>query len=287
VRIAENRDIIHAEEDGLKSPSFAYAKPRSLAETFDLLERYGDGARLLAGGQSLIPSLNMRLSSPEILIDITGLPMKGISHTDGSLRIGALTSHAEIEKSEDIKKHVPLLAQAVPHIAHAAIRNRGTIGGSLALADPAAEYPACALALNATVVAASRKGERKIRAADFFKGLYETALRAGEVLAAVEVPVQKKDERSAFLELARRQGDYAIVGLAAFKGAETRFAFMNVGVKPILALKASSKSSIQEAKKALADDLDPPADLYHSPQAKLHLAGVLLERAWNQLSTSR
>jgi carbon-monoxide dehydrogenase medium subunit len=271
----------------VKAPSFAYAKPRSLAETFDLLERHGEGARLLAGGQSLIPSLNMRLSSPGILIDITGLPLSGISLADGALRIGALVTHAEIEKSGDVKKHAPLLAEAVPHIAHAAIRNRGTIGGSLALADPAAEYPACVLALGATIVAAGKNGERRIKAGDFFKGLYETDLRRGEVLTAVEIPSQRKDERSAFLELARRQGDYSIVGLAAFKGAETRFAFLNVGATPVLARKASLQSSIEKAKKALADDLDPPADLYHSPQAKLHLAGVLLERAWNQLSTSR
>ena len=271
----------------MKASSFAYAKPRSLPEVFDLLERHGDAARVLAGGQSLIPSLNMRLSEPGILVDITGLPLKDISRTDGALHIGALVTHAEIEKSEEIKKSAPLLAEAVPHIAHAAIRNRGTIGGSLALADPAAEYPACVLALNATLVATGRKGERRIRASDFFKSLYETDLRAGEVLTAVEIPVQRKDERSAFLELARRQGDYAIVGLAAFKGAETRFAFMNVGPVPVLARKASSQPSVEKAKKALAEDLDPPADLYHSPQAKLHLAGVLLERAWNQLSTSR
>ena len=271
----------------MKASSFAYAKPRSLAETFDLLERHGDGARILAGGQSLIPSLNMRLSSPEILIDITGLPLSDISRTDGSLRIGALVTHAAIEESEEIKRNVPMLAEAVPHIAHAAIRNRGTIGGSLALADPAAEYPACALALNATIVATSRKGERKIKADDFFKGLYETDLRAGEVLTAVEIPVRKEGERSAFLELARRQGDYAIVGLAAFRGRETRFAFLNVGPTPILAKNASQKRTVGEAKDALKADLKPDADLYHSPQAKLHLAGVLLERAWNQLSTSR
>lgn len=271
----------------MKASSFSYAKPRSLSEALDLLERHGEGARLLAGGQSLIPSLNMRLSSPEILIDIGGLPLRGISRTDGALRIGALVTHAEIERSEEVKRQVPLLAEAVPHIAHAAIRNRGTIGGSLALADPAAEYPACALALDATIVASGRKGERRIKAADFFKGLYETDLRPGEVLTSVEIPVQRKDERSAFLELARRQGDYAIVGLAAFKGAETRFAFMNMGPTPVLARKASSQPSVEKAKKALADDLKPDADLYHSPQAKLHLAGVLLERAWNRLSTSR
>src|SRR3954471_13821371 len=137
---------------GLKAPSFAYAKPRTLAEALELLARHGEGARVLAGGQSLIPSLNMRLSAPEILVDLALLsPLKDISIDQGVVRIGALATHAQIENSDVIAKHVPLLAEAVKHIAHPAIRNRGTLGGSLALADPAAEYPACALALNAVI----------------------------------------------------------------------------------------------------------------------------------------
>ncbi len=230
----------------MKAPAFAYAKPRALAEVFDLLERHGEGARILAGGQSLIPSLNMRLSSPQ--------------------------------------KHAPLLAEAVVHIAHPAIRNRGTLGGSLALADPAAEYPACLLALNAVILVEGRKGQRQVKAKEFFKGLFETDLRPGEVLVAAQIPVQLKDERSAFLELARRQGDYAIVGLAAFKGAETRLAFLNVGPTPVLARNASRETSLEKARKALLEDLDPSADLYNSAETKRHLAGVLLERAWTRLS---
>jgi carbon-monoxide dehydrogenase medium subunit len=257
----------------LKAPSFSYAKPRSLAEAFDLLER--PGAKVLAGGQSLIPSLNLRLSTPELLVDITGISgLSGIAPASGALRIGALCTQAQLEKSEEVKKHLPLLSEALPHIAHPAIRNRGTLGGSLALADPAAELPACALALDAVLVVAGKKGERRVKAADFFKGLFETDLRPGEILVGGEFP---KADKSVFLELTRRQGDYAIVGLAAVvKGAERRLAFFGIGGKPILL----KPRSLDEAKASLPT---PAGDLYHSPSTKLHLAKVLLERAWNRL----
>lgn len=228
---------------------------------------------MLAGGQSLIPSLNMRLSSPSVLIDIGALALRDIVVKGQHLSIGALATHAEIERSADVRKHVPMLAEAVKHVAHPAIRNRGTIGGCLALADPAAEYPACAVALDATLVLQGRKGERRVRAKDFFKGLFETDLRPGELLAAAEFPLMKPGEKSVFLELARRHGDYAIVGLAAFKGAQTRLVFMNVGPIPVMASSAA--------------ELDPTPDLYNTAATKRHLAGVLLERAWKTLSTSR
>jgi carbon-monoxide dehydrogenase medium subunit len=244
------------------------------------------GARVLAGGQSLIPALNMRLAQPELLVDITGLPFKDITLEQGVLRIGALVTHAQIERSELIAKHAPLLAEAVKHVAHAAIRNRGTIGGSIALADPAAEYPACMVALDASIVVAGRDGERLAKAQGFFKGLFEVDLAPGELVAAVEVPAQLKDQRSVFLELARRQGDYAIIGLAAYRGKSTRFVYCGAGATPILARKASQSSTLEEAKQGLDQDLDPPADLYTSSATKLHLARVLLERAWNRLSTS-
>ena len=263
----------------MKAPSFAYAKPRTLAEALELLARHGEGARILAGGQSLIPTLNMRLSSPEILIDITGLPgLNKIESTGKTVKVGALVTHAQIGKSAEIAKHVPLLAQAVPHIAHAAIRNRGTLGGSLALADPAAEYPACAVALDSVFTVSSSKGERRVKAAEFFKGLFETDLKPGEILTAAEFPMGGK---SAFLELTRRHGDYAIIGLAAH---DSRFVFFNAGAKPVL---VNTRKSLAETKTALAKELNPPADLYNSSATKLHLAGVLLERAWNTLSTSR
>ena len=254
----------------MKAPAFAYARPASLAEALELLAR--PGAKALAGGQSLIPSLNLRLSSPELLVDITGLPgLSDIKVSNGSLRIGALVTHARLEKSPEVKSHAPLLAEAVPHVAHAAIRNRGTIGGSLALADPAAEYPACAIALDAQIVVLGKSGERKVAAAKFFQGLFQTDLKPGELLVAVEFPRQAG--RHAFLELTRRHGDYAIVGVAAL---ESRFVFFGIGDKPLV---VDSKEQLKQ--------LQPAADLYHSAATKLHLAGVLLERAWTTLSTSR
>jgi aerobic carbon-monoxide dehydrogenase medium subunit len=272
----------------VKAPSFAYARPRSLEEAFDLLERHGEGAKILAGGQSLVPSLNMRLSAPELLVDIGGIPNLGRIEVDrGVVRIGALATHSQLEGSPEVRKHVPMLAQAAPHIAHPAIRNRGTLGGSLALADPAAEYPACALALGAALVIQGRAGERFVEAASFFKGLFETELKPGEILVAVEFPAIKKDERSVFMELARRHGDYAIIGLAAHRSADgLRLAFLGAGATPVLAKHVATASGRAAALAALDKDLSPPADLYHSSAAKLHLARVLLGRAldglWNE-----
>ena len=278
----------------MKAPAFAYAKPAALPQVFDLLERHGEGAKVLAGGQSLLASLNLRLSSPDLLVDITGLPgLDEIRVADGKVRIGALTTHREIENSAEIAQYLPLLAQAVRHVAHVAIRNVGTIGGSFALADPAAEYPACAVALDATVVLAGRSGERRVKAREFFRGLYETALAPGEVLTALEFEALRPGYRSAFLELARRQGDYAIVGLAAhakFEGgrfSDVRLAYLGAGSTPVLARnamtslegKSSGADVIAAAKEAIAHDLDPPKDLTTSSAAKLHLAKVLTGRA--------
>ena len=262
----------------MKAAAFAYLKPATLAEAFAALEN--PDAKVLAGGQSLIPSLNMRLSSPELLVDITGLPdLSEIKLLNGFLKIGALVTHAQIEKSELVKKHVPLLAQAVPHVAHAAIRNRGTIGGSLALADPAAEYPACAVALDAVFFIQGKKSDRQVTASTFFKGLFETDLKQGELLVAVEFPVAKAGDKSVFLELTRRHGDYAIIGLAR---QNERYAFLGAGDRPFL---FSFDKNLEKAKEELRTGLNPSPDLYHSSAAKLHLAGVLLERAWNRPTT--
>jgi len=267
----------------VKAPPFAYAKPRTLSEALELATR--PGAKLLAGGQSLIPSLNLRLSAPELLVDLNAVEdLKGIAHEKDVVRIGAMTTHAEIGASDVVRKHVPLLAEAVPHIAHTAIRNRGTIGGSLALADPAAEYPACALALEATILVQNAKGSRRIAAKDFFKGLFETDLKEGEILTGVEFRAHKRGDKSAFLELARRQGDYAIVGLAAFASNGTkRLAYFGAADRAVLATNAAQAKDLASARVALTKDLQPPADLYHSSATKLHLAGVLLERAWSKL----
>ncbi len=283
----------------MKAPPFAYARARNLSEVFELLERHKDGAKILAGGQSLMPALNMRLSSPEVLIDITRLAeLAGIKVNGGHVHIGALTTHAEIGRSADIRKHLPLLADAVEHIAHPAIRNSGTFGGSLAMADPAAEWPACCVALNARIVLAGKSGTRQVAAREFFHGLYATAMQPDEVLTEVVIPIPKPGTRHAFLELARRRGDYAIVGIAALaqiannKVTDLRLAFLGAGEKPMLAESASqvivnkglSDTAIAEAQNALAQDIDPAADLYHTAATKLHLARVLTSRVLKQLA---
>ena len=263
----------------MKAPAFAYAKPASLSAAFEMLAN--PNAKVLAGGQSLIPSLNMRLSSPELLVDITGLPgLSDIKVVGDVVRIGALVTHARLEQSPEVARHVPLLAQAVPHVAHAAIRNRGTIGGSLALADPAAEYPACAIALDAVFIIKNKTAERRVKAEQFFKGLFETDLKPDELLVAVEFPVAAKADRSVFLELTRRHGDYAIIGLAARNDS---FVFLGAGDRPAAVKRCAT---FEETKSNLKKNLEPPADLYNSSATKLHLAGVLLERAWNTITTS-
>lgn len=280
----------------MKAPAFDYAKPKSLAEAFDLMERHGDEAKLLAGGQTLMATLNMRLSQPALLIDITGLAdtsgLSGIREAGGVIHIGALTRHREIERSKIIAERLPLLAQAVPHIAHVAIRNAGTFGGSIAFADPAAEYPVCAVALDAQIVVASKNGERKVPARKFFKALYDTDLKPGEMVVRGEFPALKPGYRSVFMELARRHGDYAIVGVAAHAKvgsvlSDVSLAYLGMGPVPMLARqamaalegKAYAPDTVAAAQNALAGELDPNGDLYSTAATKLHLARVLTGRA--------
>ncbi len=282
-----------AVEGDVKPAPFDYAKPETLDEACSLLEAHGDGARLLAGGQSLLATLNMRLSAPAILVDITALEgLRGISIDGGTLRIGALTSHAELVRSKAVAEAAPLLAQAVPHIAHPAIRNRGTVGGSLAHADPAAELPACVVALEATLRIAGRAGTRTVAAADFFHGLYETALAPGEILTAVDIPVLQSGWRSGFSEFARRSGDFAMAALAAhaqFDGEtvrDLRLVYAGVDIRPVRAAAAEralmgnavTPELVAEARARLGEDLQPTGDLQASAETKLHLSGVLLER---------
>jgi carbon-monoxide dehydrogenase medium subunit len=273
----------------VKPAPFAYKKVRSLDEAVALLGE--KDARLLAGGQSLIATLNMRLSSPSLLIDINGLDgLSGISEKGGAVEVGALARHAQAERSDVIAKHAPLIARAMPHIGHPAIRNRGTLGGSIAFADPAAELPACLLALDGEVDATGPKGKRTIKAQDFFRDLFETALAPQEVLTAIRVPAADTSSRVGFAELARRHGDYAIVGLAASarvdgKGlSDIRLAYFGVGNTPVRAKKAEAaltSGNIDAAVAAL--DLDPNDDVQATAQAKKHLAGVLLRRVAKQL----
>lgn len=277
----------------MKAPPFAYVRAHSTAELFDILGHHGDEARILAGGQSLVASLNLRLSEPRVLVDITRLPgLSGIAALDGVVTIGALTRHADIARSDVVRTHLPLLAQVVAHVAHPAIRNRGTIGGSLALNDPAAEYPAVAVALGATMVVRGRHGVRRVPAAQFFRGIYVTALAPGELLESVEFPVLAPGERSVFLELARRHGDYAMVGLAVHgrievgRASSLRLVFLAVGDGPVEATGAAAAARdgmlvdcIAPAQAALAAELHPSGDLNASPATRLHLARVLLGRA--------
>jgi carbon-monoxide dehydrogenase medium subunit len=276
----------------VKPAPFAYRKARSLDEAVSLLGEHAD-ARLLAGGQSLIATLNMRLSAPSLLIDINGLGgLDRIEAKDGTVTIGALTRHTQAERSDAIARHAPLIASAMPHIAHPAIRNRGTIGGSIAFADPAAELPACLLALGGEVEASGPSGKRTIKADDFFVDLYETALRPGEMLTAIRVPAASAETRTGFAELARRHGDYAIVGLAATtrakgKGlADVRLAFFGVGNTALRARKAEAALESGDVDAAVAE-LAPHDDIQATGPEKKHLAGVLLRRVAKQMMEPR
>jgi carbon-monoxide dehydrogenase medium subunit len=205
----------------MKARNFRYIRPQSLDHAYRVLAEGADEAVPVAGGQSLLASLNMRLSAPKLLVDISELTeLSGISHLNGAIRLGALTRHRELLESELIRKELPLLAQAATHVGHVAIRNRGTLGGSLAYADPAAELPACSVALGAKLVIGSVAGEREVSAEDFFKGLFETDLAAGELIVAVTFPVPRANTAVAFGELARRRGDFALAGLAAVATVE-------------------------------------------------------------------
>ncbi len=274
----------------MKPAPFAYKRVRSLEEAVALLGEHAD-ARLLAGGQSLIATLNMRLSAPSLLIDINGISgLDGIALKAGAVEIGALARHAQAERSDVVAKNAPLIARAMPFIGHPAIRNRGTLGGSIAFADPAAELPACLLALDGEVDAVGPKGKRTIKAADYFKGLYDTALGPQDVLTAFRVPAADKNTRVGFAELARRHGDYAIVGLAASARADgkglkdVRLAYFGVGNTPLRVRKSEDALAAGDVDAAVAAfDLDPDDDIGATGAVKKHLAGVLLRRVAAQL----
>jgi carbon-monoxide dehydrogenase medium subunit len=278
----------------VKPAPFAYKKVRALDEAIALMGENPD-ARLLAGGQSLMATLNMRLSAPNLLIDINGIDgLDGIARKDDTIEIGALTRHAQAERSDTIAHYAPLIARAMPFIGHAAIRNRGTLGGSIAFADPAAELPACLLALDGEVTAQGPKGKRAIKACDYFQGLYETALGPQEILTAIRLPAADGNTRTGFAELARRHGDYAIVGLAASARADgkglkdVRLAYFGVGNTPLRATKSEAALAGGDVDAAVAAlDLDPHDDIQASAAVKKHLAGVLLRRVAAQLMERR
>jgi carbon-monoxide dehydrogenase medium subunit len=285
----------------MKAPAFDYARPDSLEAVFALMAEHGDEARLLAGGQTLLATLNMRLSEPAILIDITRVDvLKGISVEGDVLRIGALATHRQIEESPLIVAHAPLLAMAAPHIAHRAIRNRGTWGGSIAYADPSAEWPVCLAALEGTVVVRGPRGERRIAVDDFFVDLYTTALQPDELITACELPVRTAADVFLFDELARRHGDYAIVGLALAARRDgdvlerIRLAYLGVDTVPFrprdteaaIEGRALTVEVIEEAIEILKTELDPMGDLTNTAETKRHLACVLARRALTSLMST-
>ena len=276
----------------MKASAFSYARATSVGNALELLIAHGENAKVLSGGQSLMPAMNLRLISPEMIVDIGELAeLRGIAVRGNVVHIGALTRHVELARSSEIAAHAPLLSQAIGHVAHPAIRNKGTIGGSLAHADPASELPACMVALGATMVASGQHGERRIAAADFFTGIYQTALTAQELLIAVELPVLPGDLAHFFDEFARRHGDYAIVGLAAqaiVRGevlADFRPVFFAVGNRPVLAEAASrllhrpvTPALLSDASVALAAELEPEGDQQASVSMRRYLAKLLLVR---------
>ncbi len=278
----------------MKAPAFDYLAPANLAEALAALAEHGEDAKLIAGGQSLVPALNLRLLAPAILIDLNRVPeLKGVSVENGRLRLGAMTRHVELERSALIREHAPLLAEAIRHVAHPAIRTRGTIGGNIAHADPASELPACAVALGAEMVIAGQGGERRVPADEFFEGVYATALGPDEILVAIEFPAAPAGRRHAFIELARRLGDYALVGIACTAtlsdGALGSFkpVFFAAGPRPVLAGNAAAllegkpltAALLDEAVEALGQDLDPDGDLQISAAMRLHLARTVFRRA--------
>jgi aerobic carbon-monoxide dehydrogenase medium subunit len=276
----------------MKAAAFSYARAKCIDDALELLALHGDGAKLLSGGQSLMPAMNLRLISPELVVDIGAIEeLQTIVVDQNVLRIGALIRHVDLCRSAEIAQYAPLLSEAATYIAHPAIRNRGTLGGSLAHADPAAELPACMLALDATFVVQSKRGRRRIQALDFFQGIFQTALSEDELLVGVELPILPKQSTHFFHEFSRRHGDYAIAGLAAHACIEDgvfrqlRLAYFAVGDRPMLASVATrlidvnvTGSLLSQAADALGDALNPQEDQQASSAMRIHLAKVLLCR---------
>ncbi len=277
----------------MKLPHVDYAAPKTVPEAVALLAEHQDEASVLAGGQSLIPLLALRLAHPAVLVDINGIAeLSGVSATNGRVAIGAMTREYVAEESETVATSVPLLAAALPLIGHEAIRSRGTIGGSLAHADPAAELPAVARALDAEFVVRGEPGERVIPAAEWFEGYLMTSRLPGELLVEVRFPAAGRGTGISFGEVARRHGDFAIVGLAASltlsEGtiSDARLAFAGMSDVPVRATEAEdllvgeapSAELFDEAARRATDDIDPPADLHGSSDYRRKIAAALVRR---------
>jgi aerobic carbon-monoxide dehydrogenase medium subunit len=279
----------------VKPAPFDYFTPATLDEALALLAEHGADAKPLAGGQSLIPAMNFRLARPAVLVDLNRISELAYVRAESGVAIGAMTRQRVVERSDVVARAAPLLAEALPSIAHPQIRNRGTVGGSIAHADPSAELPAVMLALEARFQARSATGERSIPAVDFFQGMLETALAPGELLVEIALPPLPARTGTAFLEVARRHGDYALVGVAAIvtldargRCQEARIGLLSVGDGPVLATEAAnllagqtpSADLLRAAGDAAAThDIDPPSDIHASAAYRRQLVAVLTRRA--------
>lgn len=279
----------------MKSPSFDLHRPTSLDEALALLAEHRDDVKVLAGGQSLVPLLNFRLAHPEVVVDIARVPGLDTITVDGTgLRIGTMTRHTAVEHSAAVERSCPLITRAMAHIAHPPIRNRGTFGGSLAHADPAAELPAVALALDAVFDVVSVRGERQIAAADFFEGFLTTALDDDEMLRSVHFPMWPDGAGAAFHEVSRRQGDFAMVGVAVAAGTDDegrtttpRIAFCGVSDTPVrlreveelVTGRVFDDAVRREAEGLVRETLSPPGDLHATSEYRKAVAGTLMTRA--------
>ncbi len=287
----------------MKPAPFQYIAPSTLAEALDVMGEYGMDAKLLAGGQSLIPVMNFRLAHPATIVDLNKIRDLGRLEKvpSGGLRIGAMVRQTQLEHSESIAAEAPLIHETMPHVAHAQIRNRGTIGGSLAHADPAAELPVIMIALQARFRLQKSGGERWVNAEEFYQTLFTTALEPDEILVEIEVPPLPRHMGHAFLEFARRHGDYAQAGVAALVRLDdsgycrqARLVYLNVGEIPMVADKAATAlvghvpttGLIEEiAMSAARDEIDPTGDIHATAEYRRHLAYVLGRRAIQQAVT--
>lgn len=285
----------------MKNPPFVYHRPERTDDALALLADHNDSIKVLAGGQSLLPIMALRLGAPEQLLDISRLPeLDRIDvAADGTVTIGAMVRHAAAERSGELAAAAPLVHAAMPHVGHRAIRTRGTVVGSIAHADPAAEMPAVALATDATMIARSTEGTREIPAGEFFLGYFDTALRADELLVAVRFPPWPPGGRAAVVEASRRHGDYAMIGLACATTVDrdvitdAALAFFGAAPRPVRAATAEaelvgqrpSAELFERAAAAVTEELDPTADAHASANYRRHVAGVLTRRALTETTT--
>jgi len=279
----------------VKPPPFGYVAATSVEEALDALAEHGDEAKLLAGGQSLVPLLAFRLAWPSVLVDLNGVDgLDGAALEDGTLVLGATARERTVERLPGLAERCRMIVEAIAHIGHVAIRNRGTVGGSLVHADPAAEWPALAVALDAELDATSKRGTRTIPAQEFFVSYFTTSLEPDEVLTRIRVPLPNGRSGSAFLELARRHGDFALAGVGAHvtltadgTASDVRLGLIGVGDRPVRASGAEAalrgripdEEAVAEAAEAVAGEIEPTGDIHASADYRRHLATVLTRRA--------